>query len=464
MVNARFQAILADKIFPNINIVTNLSKMCEIFQAALPDFSDGQWNIKRVRIERVYYKFGKRFNINYIVQFSHSITGKIGKQRYIGQMLPRDVAEARFENERHQVYPKPAVGPGIHFFPELNMILWGFPNDPGIKHLDSLIADRKLRSILQRNRHALALEESKEWTIIKTHIVKYVAQDRCTCKHILQILDRRDNRDQEIALFSKTFSHKFDGELLFKLLKELWNANVCRTRKLLIPEPLFFHPETNTIFQRALPGEHVKDKLKEVDLTGFAAKCGKALAGLHQSKITVRETRSRETELQYFDKGMKTLVTYYEKHKSQLAEIRQGLAEKLPGLPPLDFVPNHGAFRLPQLLDVNGEIGLVDFDDFILTDPMSDAGSFIAHLLYLVVKRDLSFEQSRMAIKAFSVHYSNNASWGLPEDVLRCFVVMALIGKHAKKCVQLAKQNHTDRVEELVYLAADILNGREKLL
>jgi aminoglycoside phosphotransferase (APT) family kinase protein len=151
-------------------------------------------------------------------------------------------------------------------------------------------------------------------------------------------------------------------------------------------------------------------------------------------------------------------------YKPRVEAIADALWEKYPGLTQVAPTPIHSAFRLSQWLLVNGKLALIDFDTFLLGNPISDVASFVAHLMYLQLKGKLAPEQSRSAIRRFCRAYAERAPWGLPADVLAWQTAAHLVAEQAKKCIRLAKKNCRHTVEQLLSLAADIILGKSTLM
>ena len=244
---------------------------------------------------------------------------------------------------------------------------------------------------------------------------------------------------------------------MYEVLRELSNRDKCCSGELAAPKPLFYDEETNTIFMRELRGEHILGKREEVDLPAMAGKCGAALSDLQKCLLSMGENRSREVELNEFQKGVQTLLRSDENLRPRLDKISDYLQDALPRLPELALVPSHGAFRLPQLLDVDGKIGLVDFDGFLLADPAADVASFLTHLLYLNTKGEMEWADSLKIGHEFLRGYARHSESELPKEVLNWYAVVALVGGHAVKCVRVVKEDKDALIDSLLSMAEDII-------
>ncbi|MFQ5633611.1 MAG: hypothetical protein ACE5I1_33010, partial [bacterium] len=296
-----------DKVFPKLDVICDSAAMQKIFQDKLPDFAGRKWKITQVNVRKFQHRRGKRCTLNYCIHFKNTVEGKHGRQLYLARVLPKGKAETKFAEAQHQSYIQPQVGPAIHFLPELQMILWGYPNDPKLLYLDRLLNTSKLRKNLLENWEWLNVPTGYRLAGLKTQIAKYVQQERCTLEHRLLLQSEDKTGEIELTIFSKIYTSKTDGEPIFKLSQALWNADVCQSGELIVPEPLYYDRNINTMFHRGLPGQNLDDLLHEIDLDKTVEKIGAALAGFHQASLPTRYSRTREAELLDFAAGPRLL-------------------------------------------------------------------------------------------------------------------------------------------------------------
>jgi len=349
--------------------------------------------------------------------------------------------------------------PALYFLSELNMIVWAYPNDPKLKQLYRVARKDSLTKIINEHWDSLRVPPEAKLKNINTRRIKYVPRDRCTLRHTLFF-----DGAVKMVIYSKTLNRKTDGELIFKTMQALWSSPVCQSGEFLIPEPLFFARDLNAIFVRGLEGMNADDHLVELDLDRVAAQIGAGLAGIHQCHIAEIPHSTADHVMAQAVEAEAILGKFDAAYLPRVETLITALREKYPQLTPLPPAPIHSAFRLSQFLVVDGKLALIDFDDFVLGNPMADVASFVAHLLYLPLKGELTVERSRSAIRHFCSTYAAAAPWGLPNEVLIWQTAAQLLGKQAKKCIRLAKENHAAKVDQLLNLAIAILDGKEKLV
>jgi hypothetical protein len=458
-----------DAHFPQSEVITNKQAMKEIFQERLPGFAEGRLQIDALDLLHFHYKPGARCEVCYALQVKDLTTGRAGSQILSGVVKPNGAAAKKYAKAQIEAHFQPEFGPAIHFFSDLKMLLWGFPNDPRLKQLPQLLDHRRrleiFRSALPRfvadaaprsagQSGALQFPPEIKLAEAATKLIKYAPADRCTLRH-----DLRLSNGKALTIYSKTFNHKTDGAQIFKIMQALWNDLLRgHAGALMIPEPLFFVAELNTLFVNGLEGKNLDEHLAEIDLNKIAAAIGAGLARLQQCRL-------EELSL-YFDHEMLSAVGEVaeasEIHHTAVSAIVKTLREKYSTLTPITPAPIHGAFRLSQLLLVNDKLALIDFDGFRCGNPLVDVGSFVAHLLYLPLREKLTMEQSRAAVRHFCRAYAEAAPWGLPADVLAWQTAAHLIGQQAKKCLTLAKKNHPVKISVLIDCANAILAEPEQ--
>jgi hypothetical protein len=122
---------------------------------------------------------------------------------------------------------------------------------------------------------------------------------------------------------------------------------------------------------------------------------------------------------------------------------------------------------LTQLLLVEGKLALVDLDGFLMGNPISDVGSFLAHLLYLPLKGLITQAQARSAVRRFCQAYGEKAHQGLPGEVLEWYTAVYLAGREVGKCLdkanKVSKRDYESMIDILLDMAIAILSGKMRL-
>jgi len=452
---AQIAAMPEDAQLPQLQVVMDGAAMHEVFQRRLPGFAEGRLRLDYLKLTRMTYTPNKACRICYTLRVHDMISGRDGDQILFGKTASNDEIENRRHQAPRETFAQPEFGPALYVLPELNLVLWGFPNDPALKQLRQLFDKNALGGCFRKFWDCFHFQPNVRLNGVATMLVKYVPELRCTLRHELRLDEAGD-----LAVYSKTFSHKTGGEQIFKTMQACWNTPVCQSGDILIPEPLFFVDEMNTFFMRGLAGTNADENLAALDLDRLVAEMGVALAGIQQCHLEDLSGCPDQDAMSEVAEAEKILGSFDAAYIPRVAAIAESLREKFPGLTRMPPAPMHSAFRISQFLLVDGKLALIDFDDFLLGNPITDVASFAAHLLYLPLKGKITPAQSRSAIRHFCEAYAAHAPWGLPADVFAWQTAAHLVGKQAKKCIKRPKKQYRDIVNQLLNMAADILDGR----
>jgi len=157
------------------------ASMRMLLQQALPGFADGQVTIGRLRIMSARRSASRRHNPNpltlrYELDVHDTATGTVGTRQFYGKVF-RDGASAQ------AVHGTPAL-----HLPQLDMLLWAWPADPGLPQLPYLLDPHQTRRWWGEPAHEVSA-------------LRYEPEQRATLRYTC-ITDGAEPRH----LFAKTFS------------------------------------------------------------------------------------------------------------------------------------------------------------------------------------------------------------------------------------------------------------------
>ena len=198
-------------------------------------------------------------------------------------------------------------------------------------------------------------------------VVRYRPRRRCTLRALVAGEPR----------YAKVLA---DGraQAIHRAAVELWKVAARRELRFAVAAPDRWDPATNTVWQHAVPGTAVKERLLAAGGPALAERLGAALASLALSSAQPADVRNRWAvfartvgigrDLAALVPGLRARVD------ALLAEIRR-LHDAAPARP---LRPVHGAPHPRQWLELDGDIGLVDFEDFALGEREVDVAVFLA--------------------------------------------------------------------------------------
>lgn len=451
---ARARDFHADERLPHLQVITDSKRMREVLQRELPGFAEGRLHLVSMKVGKVSYRRGKRCSVSYELRVEDRQTGESGRQLLTGLTAPAGTIEARYTKAKPTASCKPRFGPALHWVRDLDLLLWGFPNDPELPRLPRLVDPAAQAELFERHWPSLRQHSDQLLSEFQTELVKYAPRERCTFRHRFELRD-----GTELTVYSKMFGDDTSAGLLFDVIRTLWEDSVSAPGRLMIPEPILLDPEMNTIFIRGLEGSNLDQCFDKVDLPDVAGVAGAGLAAIHQCRIAGLPPAPDEYFLDKLASTEKTIRDVEPEYAAQIEAIATSLRERHSRWAPIEPAPIHGAFRLSQLLLVQDRLALIDLDGFEVGNPIIDVAGFVAHLMYLPLKGRLPSEQSRPAIQAFCRSYAENSPWGLPADVFSWYVAIALVTKHAARCIKRARSGSHQMVGELLALAEGVLRG-----
>jgi hypothetical protein len=128
-------------------------------------------------------------------------------------------------------------------------------------------------------------------------------------------------------------------------------------------------PELLVAAQSLVPGQRTSDP------SALAAKAGALLSDLHATASPDLPVELPQARLERAARQARVLATIVPTLASRLERLVRRLEENVPTGEP---VTCHGGFHASQLLQVNGEVGVVDFDGMCLAPGALDVGSYVA--------------------------------------------------------------------------------------
>src|SRR6059036_2713879 len=134
------------------------------------------------------------------------------------------------------------------------------PSDPVLRHLRFLTDNGYLSRSLESYWGSLQLPAGTRLEGLTTSMVKFAPHRRATLRHELHLSDRR-----VVVIYSKTFGDEVRSASVFENIQILWQTGSLRDGGFVIPRPLFYLEELNTIFLQGLEGGNAHEYLHEFD-------------------------------------------------------------------------------------------------------------------------------------------------------------------------------------------------------
>jgi thiamine kinase-like enzyme len=143
-------------------------------------------------------------------------------------------------------------------------------------------------------------------------------------------------------------------------------------------------------------------------------RAAKSLACFHRSTLPLPRGLEPNLRLEKYKKEALALAQILPNVKEALSSLVADLESVPSGLAQRPSTPMHGTFRIEELLLCEGRLGICDFDNCCLGDPLQDIASFLADLHFSGLTPVL---QDQLAV-AFYRAYQTHAGSDMPVNQL----------------------------------------------
>ena len=400
--------------------------MAGVFARKLQDtYAHLNFKLEDCALERVQHRRGRRCRLLYRLHLRDE-EGRPHEQWFYGKLVRSGQAQRQFEEALYSHELKNGMWKPVELWPELNLIVWAFPNDPDMPGLLEATDLAHVQAHLNANLAQWGLEALWHCTTLRCTRVKYMPGKRCVLRYHAE-LAHPNGATQSLSFYSKTYS---DGmsRFHFQNLREAHR----HLGKINIPRPILHWEEANTYWQEPWEGVPLIDVLPELNWKELFPRLARVLADFHQSRceaLPQADMLDRAFDSAAEDaERLAVILPRYEAQMHEALHVLRAQREHLAraGAP---LVPIHGAIRLEQIVAREYEFALVDFDAAGLGDPHYDLAEFLSSLEYLRFTR--GWERARLAhaMAWFQAAYAQNVSWQIESDRIAWYAVVSVLGK-----------------------------------
>ena len=360
-----------------LDTCTDLPAMRSLLQRRLPGFVDGRLRIDALRLHKARRSSSLRRNphpvtLCYELQVADAQRGTAGSQWLYAKMF-RDGASADcFASIDASRLQRPAFGEALVHLPELDMLLWALPNDPGLPQLAALLDPLRLRSLLPWA--ALAIDPQR-CRGVEVELLRYEPEQRATLRCSVAL----DGSDTPLVLYAKTFCDE-RGQVIHERFSHFWQRAQLDPAAPLVAPPLGYDAAMRTAWQGCAEGVPLLQALAVGDAPTLLAQVAQALAAVHAAPLA----GSRERPLAHWCAEARRRQTKIARAEPALAARAEALVDSIDTLAarwpdvPLGLI--HGDFHPDQVWLHEGRVVLFDFDEFTLGDPLEDIAEFALKL------------------------------------------------------------------------------------
>jgi len=372
------------------------------------------------------------------------------------RVFERGTSLARFQAIRLEDLTRPRSGRPITHLPDLDMIVWAFPNDSKLHALPKMLDADCLRGELLPT--VVEAAAGPGWQIhdVGCDVVQYVPEETCTARVRAQLERGGTGERRALIVYGKIYKEG-QGAGTYGMMQQLWESGARREGRLRMARPLAYDHELHTLWQAGVPGT----ALLEDDLTGhhthsLIAKAADAVAAFHLTGVSC----SRSVELAEVRSRLQDMRRLLPQIAPSCRETVEALVDRLLvqgeqlGDQPVAVL--HGDLRLRHIIVDGDDISLIDVDRVCHGSPWQDIGSLAAAILYKGMLTRLPGRVIRGILATFNAHYARSVPWKASNAVVAWYTAVALINERALRSITRLQQDTLHRVDELIELASRI--------
>lgn len=270
----------------------------------------------------------------------------------------------------------PCPGPPLFYLPQWHTVGWTLPNAPNLLGLAQLLDPTQFCRLLVPAADVGA--EIHDYPAAK--LIRYVPTKRALLTWENPYTQRR---------YYLKLLNKIDAALVVANLKQI-NAVFERNELgFAIPLLITYNATHRSILMTEVPGQQFTRIMTRCHPKSFA-QVGRLLAQLHRSSAQPETRWTPDQELKTLRRHMQGVSLALPQLNRPLVDVITRLEISARGLAFKQDVPIHGNLFGDQLIYSPAGLGLVDWDNLALGDPLYDVGRLLAHLIYVAGCQNLA--------------------------------------------------------------------------
>lgn len=403
--------------------LTNTRFMTRLFEEHLAEFSN---KIAVCSVERAPRPISSiqpsrqipSLSFLYKLEVIEANNKRAGVKRIVGQVFPLTLSR----NLRARSPRIPSAKNTVLHFSGFELVLWVFPVDPVLAHLPDCLDPNKVKLYLPFDSLPEPINHPDDITEIHVRPLNYLPENRCTTRYELQW------KPLEIpstgTVIGKTFSDA-RGKDLFKLMQQIWKRSLSQPKAFRVAQPLEYNDTIQTVWNGVLRGTPVTQCLDNNNYQKYSELIARALANFHNSQFSSFATVQNRGNISDIAQKTHVLMQALPKLRIRFESILSQLEKNAACLTGLPRTPIHGSFRIKEMIVQDGQLGLFDFDNCTLGDPICDVGTFLADLHR---RASESSFYSRLG-KGFLSAYREHVDWEVSEMAVHWHFQVRLLEK-----------------------------------
>lgn len=357
-----------------------------VFQRQLPGFAAAALQIDRCTILHTRYRTssedtlrGKAFlSVCYRIEVRDPVRANRGVQVLHLKAYPSGKSQQKFERARRARQFRPRFGEAVAHLPELDAVVWAFPNDPKLPHLPEVIDPLAVKRHLPYAYLPAGLDSPASVREVQVEVVRYKPEVRCTTRY--ELLARLGAEPDRLVVYGKTFGHSRAAEIS-RRIDSLWRQSAVRGgHQLRVARALGYSEAVKTVWQEGLPGTPLIRIINSHNYPDLLERAAAGLVRFHRAEVAGLPSKSLQDDLEEVWAEAAEMAQAFPRQAIHLYALVLGLDRGLSSLEAHSPGLVHGDFLLKQLVLHEGQLGLCDFDNLSIADPIQDLANFVVDL------------------------------------------------------------------------------------
>src|SRR5216683_2276616 len=251
-----------DDRLPQMAVILDEANMRGVFQEALNadvpedtrrDRECSGLRVRHCKIQWIKYKPDNNCTVCYRLAIDPLPQDSEGELILYGRIYVAGGALSLFHRAQSACLVRPKFGRPLLHLPELDMVVWVFPNDRKLPGLPVIADERRLKDELLAEVLGSAL--GPDWQIVDMthHIVHYVPEHTCTVRLQLQVQQARTGDRLLLDLYGKTY-HNDEGAETYRIMRELWARESANHTQSRMAQPVMYDSKHRLPWQISVAG------------------------------------------------------------------------------------------------------------------------------------------------------------------------------------------------------------------
>ena len=346
--------------------------------------------------------------------------------------------------------PLPCVGPAAFALDDWNAVVWSLPNGSRLRWIRTCLDPKRF----SRFQHEVGLDPGASLAPAPPpQLIRYVPRRRALFRYT--------------PLGGSTLYIKYYGlgedAIPAANLAQFGEISARNNLGFIAPRMVLHSTRIRAVIAEEVPGVPMTTLLANLEPSVVAA-VGRAVAGLHKSKLAPMLVWTPKAERRALDNAMSEIARALPGLAPELRHVLDRIDRHMIRLTFDRQTPVHGNLFGDQILINGTQVAIVDWDDLALGDPLFDVGRLIAHIAFA----SGAHPEARAALIAAAATlldaYIHEANTALDMDRLRWQVAVALLMRAKISALRILSPTWIADIQGALAEASLVLDGRSAWL